>query len=57
MTTYVLTRTCVKCGFIHSEPRKVYGDFDGWDDRDKKMQPSECLYCIHTKKLLKDVGK
>jgi hypothetical protein len=53
LTTYVLTRTCIKCGFVSSEPRKVYGDFDGWDDCQKKMQPRECPYCIHTKKLKK----
>jgi hypothetical protein len=48
---YFLTQTCTFCGFQHTTRRAVHGDFDGWDDADRRMAPEECPFCRHARKL------
>lgn len=48
---YVKPITCTVCGFVEHIRMQVYGDFDGWDEKDLKHGPSACPFCKHAKKL------
>lgn len=55
MICYSKTMTCTKCGFKHTELLEVRGDFDGWDVAQLMMNPPQCPFCIHQKKLAKSL--
>lgn len=45
MSVFTLVRTCPKCHFKVTEQRTVYGDFDGWDDKQRVLPSRSCPYC------------
>ena len=55
MAKYSLTKTCLKCGFSQTRAVDVYGDFDGWDDGERVLDPRACPVCVRTDFLNKQV--
>lgn len=53
---YSLTKTCPGCKFTLTESRLVYGDFDGWDDSDRVLDPRACPVCVRTEELTKKLA-
>ena len=51
MAKHTLVKKCTVCGFLHSMEATVYGEFDGWSENDKRMDPEYCPFCCHAEKL------
>lgn len=57
MTSYQICKTCSKCGYMKRVTHEIYGDFEGFIDADREIEPKNCPVCKATKPLENKIRK